>query len=708
MAMMIGPQNNVDASSRGLLLVLSPDQTSRYEDQRVRDSGVMAGYNSSGPVITGLAAHIDRCWAANKTAKQPVETVLLECLRARNGEYEPDALAKLKEQGETDPIFMMVTDIKCRSAIAWIRDVLLPPGEVPAHLQPTPIPDLPPDKIQSAKTRAMQALQQRIQELGISAQQFATEQEDEVVEIMTKIRDEMQQEMKEAAREDADRMTEEVNDELVEGGWYDALDNFIDDFVTFSAAFLEGPIYRRKRKMAWSQQNLPEVVPQTVKEYECVSPLDVYPSSGAKDVNSGDLIIRKGMSPRDLQQMIGVDGYNDNAIREVLDLYAVGGLRQWLSIDSSRARLEDHHNESGDPEPRIDVLKFFGDVPGRLLRDWGVDEATIPDELASYPCIAYKVGPHVISARLNPHPLGKRNIYSASFIRKNNSIWGRGIPQVIADIQRMCNSAARALQRNMGIASGPMAWVIEDKVHPGQDPGKMAPWKVFRFTSEQTGSNAGRQQIPMGFFQPNTVVNELLTIYKEFYQQASEVSGVPAYMYGSEKIGGAGRTASGLAMLMNSASKGLRSAVMNIDKQVVRLSWEEHWLSIAMSEPERLSGDCKIIARASDYLMQIEQLQIAVAEALQLTGNPVDMQIIGMQGRSELLREYMRRLKIPVDKIVPSSEAIMQQTVNQQVQSMIGNLSQALGIPPDRLLMMAQQPAMAPGQHQLPVPAMAA
>ena len=536
------PYDDQATQSRGLTLVMNNNQVSEYQERQRSDADAV----QSQPLISGISGHIDKCWSANKTAKQPIERILLQCLRQRNGEYEPDVLTKLKMQGEPDPIYMMITDIKCRAGISWIKDVEIPPGETPAHFQPTPVPELPPEKIQEAKMRAVKALQQKIVELGITPEQL--EQDPQTInDIMIQVRDEVRMEIEEMAQADADTMTKEVNDEMVEGKWYEALDSFIDDFVTYPTAFMEGPILKRKRKLAWKQtpdgRSLPEVITATVKEYQWVSPFDVYPSSGARTLNDGNLIIHKRMSPRNLQEMIGVEGFDEDAIRQVLDLYAVGGLREWLSVDSARDVLEDRHNEVGDGEPKIDLLKFFGDIPGKLLVDWGMDPEQIPDPDMAYPAIVWKVGTYIISARLNEHPLAKRNVYKASFINKNGSIWGRGIPQVMKDIQRICNSAARALQRNMGIASGPMGWMLSDKIHAGQDD-KMFPWKIWKFTSEQVGGS-GQRNLPMGFFQPRVIVRELLEIYQKFYDQASEITGIPAYVYGSEKIGGAGQTASG-------------------------------------------------------------------------------------------------------------------------------------------------------------------
>ena len=60
-----------------------------------------------------------------------------------------------------------------------------------------------------------------------------------------------------------------------------------------------------------------------------------------------------------------------------------------------------------------------------------------------------------------------------------------------------------------------------------------------------------------------------MAIIEKFYQFADDFSLVPRYMAGSDKVGGAGRTASGLSMLMDAANKGLKGVVANVDHAVL-------------------------------------------------------------------------------------------------------------------------------------------
>src|SRR5574343_1558983 len=77
------------------------------------------------PYIQSLAGYVRKCWDSARTAKmQTVEQRLLTKLRQRRGEYEPDLLADIKQQGGAE-IYMMITSNKCRAASSWLRDTLM-------------------------------------------------------------------------------------------------------------------------------------------------------------------------------------------------------------------------------------------------------------------------------------------------------------------------------------------------------------------------------------------------------------------------------------------------------------------------------------------------------------------------------------------------------------------------------------------------------
>ena len=54
-----------------------------------------------------------------------------------------------------------------------------------------------------------------------------------------------------------------------------------------------------------------------------------------------------------------------------------------------------------------------------------------------------------------------------------------------------------------------------------------------------------------------------------------------------------------------------------------------------------------------------EQQMIRRNELLATTNNPVDLQIMGIEGRAALLRESVKSLDIPIDDVVPDRDTIV-------------------------------------------------
>lgn len=607
------------------------------------------------PEILSLASHVKGCWEAAKRGKMEIEEILLQCMRQRKGDYDPSDLAKIRKHGGSE-IFMMMTSMSCRTAEGWLKDVMIPPGEKPWAIEPTPVPDLPDEIEDEITKKVMTDTQMQMAQAGVNVVSL-----EQVRDRLEQVRAEVQQKQLEIAKQGVHRLEMRIEDQLREGGYYEALGELITDLVTYPTAFMRGPIIRQRKCFTWEKdqtgQPIPVVNPINRREYNCVSPFDMYPSPGAKTVNDGYLFERLKMRRSDLYALKGVPGYSTDAINAVLLEYGSGGLRDWLWTDQERAEGESTPHEMLDPEPIIDALLFWGQIQGSKLREWGMDAKKVPNILDDYQVSIMLIGRWVVMARLNPHPLGNRPYYSASYEKQNNSIWGRTVPQLLRSIQRVCNATARALVNNIGISSGPLCEVHMDRIAPGEDVEDLYPWKIIKMKSDERGQD--KQAVY--FYQPTDNSAALQKVYDYFFQQGSEVTGIPRYMYGSQKVGGAGKTASGLSMLMNAASKTLKGVVFNVDEGVTKKSVKEHWVHVMLYDRDiDKTGDINVIARASEYLIQQEQLQMRRSEFLTTTDNPTDLEIMGSKGRATILRETVKSLKMPTEDIIPSKQEMEQ------------------------------------------------
>ena len=91
-----------------------------------------------------LAGYVMDTWDKARLAKQEYTERLLNCDRARRGEYSPDKALEIKNTGGSD-IYMMITDVKCRGAASWIKDVMQSYQDRPWQLDISVVPDIPPD-----------------------------------------------------------------------------------------------------------------------------------------------------------------------------------------------------------------------------------------------------------------------------------------------------------------------------------------------------------------------------------------------------------------------------------------------------------------------------------------------------------------------------------------------------------------------------------
>lgn len=636
--------------SRGLMRVVPNDELVRIE-QQARDAEIQAEKDKE-QVLTGLAGYVMPLWEDAKRAKQSVRTRLLQSLRQRRGEYDPDREADIRRTGGSE-IYMMITSVKCRAAGSWLRDALLGQGtNKPWTVTATPNPELPDDAIE----QLMSSIGNEVGEMAAMGVDMPPELVRERVDAATSA---LKVKLREKAREKAQDTERVLEDEMVEGGFMQAMDEFIDDFTTYPAAILKGPVVHRAPVLKWVSQPAVDAMPerwvpiveeQLVKRWYRVDPFKFFPASWAAHVEDGPCFEHHRITKEELYALIGAPGYDEEAIRSVIR--ESSGLCHWLGLEwhdsADRVNQPDQYVASDAP---MDALEFYGPVPGKFLMEWGVQDPDVTDPEKSYNVNLWMIGSHVIKATINPDPLGKKPYRKASYEEIPGAFWGNGIPDLIRDCQDMANSAARSLANNMALSSGPQVSVNTSRLPPGENISQMYPWKIWQFESDPMASTAP----PIEFFQPQSNAQQLMQVFQFYSSMADEYSGLPRYMQGDGNVGAAGRTASGLAALMGNASKLMKSVMSSIDRIIADVleSLHQHLMMHEFDRYPELLGDVRIVAKGAGSVMAREQMAMRRSEFLAATANPLDSQILGPEGRAYLLRELAKGLELDTDRIVP-------------------------------------------------------
>lgn len=650
----------------GLKQLLQRDAEKPPEAQSIDDTGS----------LSALAGHVRAAWGRNKLAKTRIDMKLLDCLRARRGLYSPAKLANIQANGGMNIVFADLTETKCRAASAWIREIVLPVGEQPWGVDPTPIPELPKPMQTAIVQKAMAGAQQVMLQIAQAGggQMSKDEFRQLAIQIGDKLRDQAEEMISKEARKRALRMERQIADRLAEGGYEQAMDAFVEDFVTYPAAILKGPIYRRHKQLHWGAGFKPLVSDNPIQSWERVSPFDAYPAPSSRSPQDGDFIERIRFRREELHALKGLPNYKDEQIDSALRDYSNGHLEGWLWTEAERQRLEQETLYMWlSPPGVIDALNFWGSVPGWKLMSWGVktlDGAAI-EETKDYECNVLLCGRYVLYAAVNPHPLNERPYRKACYDEMPGSFWGRSIPDLASTSQNMCNGIACALADNLSMASGPMMWVHADRFADGENSLEVYPWRLWQLKSDPTqGVNPG-----IGFWQANDNSAALMATYEKWEIKADDATGIPRYTYGNERAGGSADTATGLAMLMNNAAKGLRRAISNIDLNVISCTIDDCFVNEMLYNPDpSIKGDCIVVPRGAAAILIKESAQQRRLQFLQVaTSSPIIVQGMGMKHIMNIVRDVATSMELPPECVPTEDEvdAIVQQqaqAAQQQVQ----------------------------------------
>lgn len=637
----------------GLVRLLNNQQLQAQEQEAALAKATADRQNQ--PVILGIASFVRQCFESSKTARQSHENDMLAALRMRNGEYDPDILTEIKKQGGSQ-VYMRVGATKMRGAQSWLKDIYLN-IERPWTIDPTPVPDLQ-EQIEPMVALQLDAMATAAATQGIAPQPGDLETARE------RLMDKAHAEVLERSREMADRAADKVDDILVEGGFYKALDECLTDITTFKVCCMKGPVIRMKKRVTWqvdqaSNQRVPKVTVDPIYTFTRVSPLAYYPAPNAITVNDGFTIQRHKLFRSDLVELLGTPGFDDDAIRKVLEVYGQGGLNEWLAVDSAEANALQGGTYRHDQKvsPTIDALEYWGSVQGQMLLDWGMDVTAVPDAMLEYPVNVWVIGSFVIKAMLNADPLARVPFSVSSLVKIPGTVWGEGLREQLGDISQVCNASARSLINNMAIASGPMVGVDASRLPPGEVITSMHPWKIFQFLRDMVGGS----QKPIEFFQPQSNAKELMDVYEKFSVLADEYSNIPRYMLGDNAVQGAGRTAAGLSMLMNAANKGIKNVANNIDTDLIVPTIERLYFHLMLNDADpTIKGDLQIVARGASGLMLKELLNQRRIEFMSQVPELMNLGIVKPTGVAALAREIVKGLEMPQDQIIPSDDEIEQ------------------------------------------------
>jgi len=621
---------------------------------------------------SAIVARALKNWERNKYAKQITDIRLLKCLRMARGEYSASEIAEFADSGSANLIYMKLGASRASSLAAWLEEILLTPGDRPCGLDPRPLPELPSPVKQKIEDHAGNMAK----DMMVAAQKNTGQTMDQASFsiLMDNIKDELETQVKHEqrvrAKESAEKMEQQVYQLMDDGGFDKSFRDFLEHFSRYPTAFLKGPFQKRTKRLKWGPAWQAIVESKPTLAWKAVNPFDIYPSPMARNCQDGAFIERMRLSHSELFDFIGVEGYDEEAIRWVLDQHSGGWLKNWVWTDAERMRLEKDMTFGWITQDHmIDALAVCDSIEGQMLIDWGAPGQIDPQK--RYEVFQIIISNRCIYLTINDDPLGRRPYRHACYEENPDSIWGlNSVLELCEASEQACNAAARSIIYNMGMASGPQVWIDIDRLPPGTEINRLVPWDIRQFNKPPPGVS-GTAAAPMGFYSAPMVVNELLAVYNHFSLQADDTSGIPRYVSGDEKVTGAASTMGGLSMLMGAAARRVRRAIGSIDYNVMAETVYDCFIwAMRNIDDHQIKGDCVPVPRGSAALLVKEQAQQGRQAVMNMLMADPKMrgwagQLIGVRGFADLLKNYFKGMHLPdiiadgleLDKIIDQISA---------------------------------------------------
>lgn len=520
--------------------------------------------------------------------------------------------------GRETAVYWPLTNRIVRTMVAFLRKTLA--GSDIEHpqfdLAPSTIPDPPADLVNRAERAVLEQIVLNL-EAGI---QFDEEQ---VRNILIELSDSLYENVRDETFKAVKRGKREVEDALTHARWEKIFDNFLTDLAVSGTGIIFGPYPEARKKQYFTETDI-KTRTEIHPAFKNVDPNMFFPSPCSTDPQDGAYVIwLDPMTRKEFSDLRHLEGFFDDAICAVLETFedqsrswcaGVGGkggdnkTAPQMDLSDIMSSIDDAAGFKVKPwsqtQEKIDVVKYFGCVSGRLLKLHNISEfdGKAIDEKESYEVEIWSVKNLIIRVNCNIDPLCERPFSKAVLFDCVGRFWGIGAPELIRDLQRSANAGFRHFIRNMGFAGAPMFEVDKALLAKGAKL-DVYPGKVFEKNSLKTTISGTALQV----HQIDSRANEFLDVIARMVESAEMIVGLPRFLTGDHQGGGAARTLGGLNQLTQNAAVQIRSTILNIDLDIIKplISRLYRWIINDADDP-RLYGDVEVVTLGASALLSRE------------------------------------------------------------------------------------------------------
>ena len=463
----------------------------------------------------------------------------------------------------------------------------------------------------------------------------------------------------------AKKMQKKIQDQLEESSASKHLRSTAFEMALFGTGVMKGPFAVDKEYPNWNEDGEYDPKIKTVPQVSHVSVWNFYPDPDANNMEEAQYVIeRHKMSRTQMRGLKKRPFFRAAVIDEAISMGENYNKEHWEEDLSDYA--PDHGTE------RFEVLEYWGMWDTEMLKEQGVD---IPDDLEDTDELQTNVwicNGKLLRMVVNPFKPARIPYMAAPYELNPYSFFGVGIAENMDDTQTLMNGFMRMAVDNAVLSGNLLIEVDETNLVPGQDL-SVYPGKVFR----RQGGAPGQAIFGTKF--PN-VAGENLQLFDKARQLSDESTGLPSFSHGQTGVSGVGRTASGISMLMNAASGGIKNVIKNVDDYLLRPLGEGLFrFNMQFDFDPDIKGDLEVKARGTESLMANEVRSQRLMQFMQVASSPTLAPFAKFQ---YIIREIAKSMELDPDKVTNNmDEAALQAELMKGFQQPAAPEQQQQGAP---------------------------
>lgn len=581
----------------------------------------------------------------------------LSDLRQYKGIYDPEVKAKFDKNRSRS--FIRETRTKVRTLDARLLDLLFPAnGEKNWGIEVTPNPSIPSSieefliknitgiLIQSGEKRPPNK-----EEMNLAIRTYSTEA--------------------------CNKMSQVIDDQLSEIKYRSVIRDTVHSGHLYGTGWLKGPLVDQIAEKHWEMQTVEDgsfswvltdkVISVPYAEFKPI--WNCYPDLSVTDISLARFMCERHTMPRHkLIQLSSRSDFNSDIIKQYM-LDNIDGNAKYSSYETELYQLKENNTVSQTSvKGSYELIEYWGYIAGEDLLTFdneGVSPIIGSNTIIDFAVNIWILDNEVIKLAINPISGLVIPYHVYYFDKDESSIFGEGIPSIMRDPQRLVNASVRAMIDNAAHCAGPQYEINVDLLSEGEDPTDIGAFKVWLRTGRDADI-AGKEVVRVKTIASYTP--EFINLYSLFTKFGDEVTIIPRYMQGDTRVSGAGRTASGLSMLMGQANIGLSDLVKMFDDGITKpfISGMYNW-NMEFNEDQSIKGDMKVVARGSSALMAKEIRAQQIQTFLQMTLNPED---VAWVKRGNLLRQWAKSTDIGDNEAVYTEEEYQQRMEERRQMAM--------------------------------------